>query len=310
MNTRKERFLKGFLGVALSVLTAVSSCPITAFAAEEKSSNMTSDFTFTNNGSVTYSGATLGNFTVKGVNDSKEKNATRQAFCVENSKSNPTRANLGNFQKSSDTKLAKAIYYGWVADSNNATVKKVYGNYANDKTARMVITSAALSQLYSGNSYGNSGNAAIQKSNLIAVAKDSKTTIPNNNISLTDNDLSVSVKNNLQVSQTTQLKGYSGNSVSVTVPKDMTLVNETQNKKVTNGKATIKVNDKFHFEAPLSYSRTINESLKGGMYDFAAYVAKSKSSGIQSIATYCWASNSSSAQVKATFTARLTQVIT
>lgn len=305
MNTQKKRFLKGFLGVALSVLTAVSSCPITAFAAEEKSSNMTSDFTFTNNGSVTYSGATLGNFTVKGVNDSKEKNATRQAFCVENSKSNPTRANLGNFQKSSDTKLAKAIYYGWVADSNNATVKKVYGNYANDKTARMVITSAALSQLYSGNSYGNSGNAAIQKSNLIAVAKDSKTTIPNNNISLTDNDLSVSVKNNLQVSQTTQLKGYSGNSVSVTVPKDMTLVNETQNKKVTNGKATIKVNDKFHFEAPLSYSGTINASLKGGMYDFAAYVAKSKSSGIQSIATYCWASNSSSAQVKATFTARL-----
>ena len=82
MNTRKKRILKGFLGVALSVLTAVSSCPIsTVFAADKKDSVMTSDFTFVYNGSVTYSGATLGNFTVKEVKDAKDDKATRQAFC-------------------------------------------------------------------------------------------------------------------------------------------------------------------------------------------------------------------------------------
>ena len=45
--------------------------------------------------------------------------------------------------------------------------------------------------------------------------KNSKVTIPNNNISITDDNLAVSVKNNEQVSQSATLKGYSGDSASV-----------------------------------------------------------------------------------------------
>ena len=61
---------------------------------------------------------------------------------------------------------------------------------------------------------GNS-KAATQKNALIDVANNSKITIPNNNISITDDNLAVSVKNNKQVSQSATLKVYSGDSASV-----------------------------------------------------------------------------------------------
>ncbi|MEE0857974.1 MAG: SpaA isopeptide-forming pilin-related protein [Acutalibacteraceae bacterium] len=304
----KHKILSKVLAVGLSALTMLSTVT-TALGAniDTVKSGLSSDFTFVYNGAATYSGATLGNFTVKGVSDDKDTNATRQAFCIENSKSDPSRSTLNKFEQSNDEKLAKALYYGWVADESNSVVESVYGSSASNKTARMVVTSATLSQLYSGQSYGNSGSAASQKSKLVSIANDSSKTIPNNKISVTDSNLSVSIKNNKQVTQTTQLKGYSGNSITIKVPANVTLVNETQNKKVTNGTATIKVNDKFHLEAALDYSGTFDSgSLTGSLYDFKVYIAKSKSSSTQDIATYCWVENkTSTVQIKATFKSQL-----
>lgn len=305
----KHKILNKVLAVGLSAMTLLSTVT-TAFGAntDEVTSGLSSNFGFTYNGSASFSGATLGNFTVTGVSDDKDSNATRQAFCIENSKSNPDRSTLNNLTSSDDARLAKALYYGWIADENNSVVKSVYGNNADNRTARIVTTSTTLSQLYSGQSYGNSGDAATIKSKLLAVANNSSYEIPNNKLSLSDSNLSVYVKNGKQVSETTQLKGYSGNSIKVIVPSGITLVNETQNKSTTNNTATIKVNDKFHLEASLDCSKSYDSGkITGSLYDFKVYIAKSNNSGIQDIATYCWAENkSSSIQFKANFTPKTT----
>lgn len=76
----KHKILNNVLAVGLSAMTLLSTVT-TAFGANtyEVTSGLSSNFGFTYNGSASFSGATLGNFTVTGVSDDKDSNATSQA---------------------------------------------------------------------------------------------------------------------------------------------------------------------------------------------------------------------------------------
>ena len=311
-----KKITKKLIAVSLAILTMLSTVT-TAMGVETDeivSETLSSDFSISRVGSLNYCGATLGDFEVTGVSDGNDNSSsTRQAFCIENQKADPSDYTLEDFKEISDVRLARILYYGYYAKESNspssvyAKVKKLYGSEVKNENVRKIITSSALSQVYAGNSYCNAGNAYTLKQRLLAIANDGSYVIPNNSISLTNSNLTVGKKNNIQVTSSTQLKCFEDNSITFTVPNGVTLVNETTNKKVTGGnKAKISANEKFHFEAPLTYSGTINISnVKGNYaYKFSTYVAKSTNSSTQTVGTYCWAKDTtSSINISATFKA-------
>lgn len=112
--------------------------------------------------------------------------------------------------------MQRALYYGWGGQEN------IFKN----KNQGIVITSLILDRLYSGGSSGKNLPKYDELWDLVINGDDL-----DNAIKFSDNDLSVLVKGNKQVSQTTTLKTSKKNSVKIKVPRGVTIVNESTGKK-------------------------------------------------------------------------------
>lgn len=216
------------------------------------------------NGSVSYSYSTVGDFTIDG----------RQAFCVEHEDSSPpTGTPFNPLKPYNNEKIQKALYYGWGGP----------GNLFSNRNEGVVVTSLVLSTIYSGTDSGKNYQGYKDLMNKV-----NNGTIPNYKVSLSDTNLSISVKNGKQVSQSTTFQSDSSNSIKINLPSGVTLVNESTNKSFT-GSATIKGNQKFHLEASLSYNKAYSSgSLSGTMETYQPLLTKPKSSGYQDLATARW----------------------
>ncbi|MDM5318589.1 hypothetical protein QUF57_01035 [Bacillus pumilus] len=185
-------------------------------------------------GAVTYRGSVVGDFRVDG----------KQAFCFQHSKASPpTGSKYKEATPYDNAKVQRALYYGWGGQEN------IFKN----KNQGIVITSLILDRLYSGGDSGKSLPKYDKLWDLVINGEDI-----DNSIKFSKNDLSVLVKNNKQISQTTTLKTSKKNSVKVKVPKGITIVNEATGKKVTNGTMRVYGYQKVHLEAGLDVGINYN----------------------------------------------------
>ncbi|MEK4788330.1 MULTISPECIES: MucBP domain-containing protein [Bacillus] len=178
-------------------------------------------------GAVTYRGSVVGDFRVDG----------KQAFCFQHSKASPpTGSKYKEATPYDNARVQRALYYGWGGQEN------IFKN----KNQGIVITSLILDRLYSGGSSGKNLPKYDELWDLVINGDDL-----DNAIKFSDNDLSVLVKGNKQVSQTTTLKTSKKNSVKIKVPRGVTIVNESTGKKVTNGTMRVYGYQKVHLEAEM-----------------------------------------------------------
>ncbi|MGN7379194.1 thioester domain-containing protein [Bacillus altitudinis] len=185
-------------------------------------------------GAVTYRGSVVGDFRVDG----------KQAFCFQHSKASPpTGSKYKEATPYDNARVQRALYYGWGGQEN----------IFNNKNQGIVITSLILDRLYSGGDSGKSLPKYDKLWDLVINGEDI-----DNSIKFSKNDLSVLVKDNKQISQTTTLKTSKKNSVKIKVPKGVTIVNEATGKKVTNGTMRVYGYQKVHLEAGLDVGINYN----------------------------------------------------
>lgn len=185
-------------------------------------------------GAVTYRGSVVGDFRVDG----------KQAFCFQHSKASPpTGSKYKEATPYDNARVQRALYYGWGGQEN------IFKN----KNQGIVITSLILDRLYSGGSSGKNLPKYDELWDLVINGEDL-----DNAIKFSKNDLSVLVKGNKQISQTTTLKTSKKNSVKIKVPKGVTIVNESTGKKVTNGTMRVYGYQKVHLEAEMDVGVNYN----------------------------------------------------
>lgn len=209
-------------------------------------------------GIVSYGGNIVGDFRVNG----------KQAFCFQHSK--PTPPTGASYEKEipyNNARVQRALYYGWGGE----------GNIFKNKAEGIVTTSLILDRIYSGGSTGKSLPNYDKLWDLVVNGKDL-----DRGISFNNRNLSVTVKGEKQVSQTTKLETASNNYVKVSVPSGITIVNESTGKKITNGTMKIYGGEKIHLEAGLDkgYSYSTG-TLKSGLKSFQPLITKPSGGGYQ-----------------------------
>ncbi|WP_342461969.1 MucBP domain-containing protein [Bacillus sp. FSL R5-0286] len=216
-------------------------------------------------GAINYRGSVVGDFRVDG----------KQAFCFQHSKASPP---TGSKYKESvpyeNERVQRALYYGWGGQ----------GNIFTDRKQGIVITSLILDRLYSNGDSGKSLPGYEKLWDLVLNGKDL-----NRKVRFTDTELSVNVKGNKQVSESTKLNADKENYVTVSVPNGITLVNETSGKKVVSGKMNIYGEQKVHLEADLdkNYNFTTGE-LGSNMKIFQPLITKPSGGNTQVLGYGDW----------------------
>ncbi|MCY7566744.1 MucBP domain-containing protein [Bacillus safensis] len=209
-------------------------------------------------GAISFRGSVVGDFRVNGL----------QAFCFQHSKqSPPTGSKYKEATPYDNARVQRALYYGWGGEEN------IFKN----KNEGIVTTSLILDRIYSG---GDSGKNLPKYDKLWDLVVNGESL--NSDVDFSLKNLSVSVKGNKQISQSTTLKAIKKNSVELNIPKGITMVNETTGKKVTGGKARVYGGEKIHLEASLNkaLAYTIGK-LKSDMKTFQPMITKPQGGNTQ-----------------------------
>lgn len=252
------------------MLAAILLCsiPLSAFAAEDNTQSVAAAAKIEYIGAVTYGayGTTVGDFRVDG----------QQAFCIENHKGTPATGTANSGASVYDNnKIKIALYYGWGGPENIFT----------NKNEGVVSTSCVLSYLYCGQSYGQSlpGFAKLMSK------VNSNAVVPDNKVAVAKENLSVSVKNGRQISESVKVVASTSNAFKIDVPAKITLVNETKGASKTNGTITVYGGDTIHLEAPLDYKGSFNSgAIKGSIKAFQPLVVKTTSDSLQNLGSWRW----------------------
>lgn len=209
-------------------------------------------------GAISFRGSVVGDFRVNGL----------QAFCFQHSKqSPPTGSKYKEATPYDNAKVQRALYYGWGGEEN------IFKN----KNEGIVTTSLILDRIYSG---GDSGKNLPKYDRLWDLVVNGESL--NSDVDFSLKNLSVSVKENKQISQSTTLKAIQKNSVELNVPKGITVVNETTGKKVTGSKARVYGGEKIHLEAGLDKALAFTTGkLKSDMKTFQPMITKPQGGNTQ-----------------------------
>ncbi|MFN3093960.1 MucBP domain-containing protein, partial [Bacillus pumilus] len=202
-------------------------------------------------GAISFRGSVVGDFRVNGL----------QAFCFQHSKqSPPTGSKYKEATPYDNAKVQRALYYGWGGEEN------IFKN----KNEGIVTTSLILDRIYSG---GDSGKNLPKYDRLWDLVVNGESL--NSDVDFSLKNLSVSVKGNKQISQSTTLKAIQKNSVELNVPKGITVVNETTGENVTGSKARVYGGEKIHLEAGLDKALAFTTGkLKSDMKTFQPMITK------------------------------------
>ena len=167
----------------------------------------------------------------------------KRAFCLEHKKQTPANGSTATEEVYRDPDIQKALYYGWTGPAQWSGFKS--------EDSGIVFTSILLSQYYSGQpdyigdwlsmdgaNYGDFRNFV-----------ESQPAPPSRDVKFNKASATVhwDVKKQKQVTEEVTITGTTGNSLSFTVPEGATLVKNDGTE--LTGEVTLKVGDKFHFEA-------------------------------------------------------------
>ena len=192
------------------------------------------------------------------------------AFCLESGKTVPTGSAASEVYH--NEKIQKILYYGWNGPEQ-------WSGFTS-KSMGYMITSRALSDVYSGtdHSYMSGMSAFLTYVN-------SKPAPPIRNVAFSKSTATVKwdVKNNLQITEEVSVTGAEGGVLSFTLPDGATLVKDDGSK--LTGSVTVKVGDKFHFEAGADVSGSWSSGNVGQSFKYHPLLFKSSKDSVQDIAT-------------------------
>lgn len=216
-------------------------------------------------GKVTYGDIKVGHFTING----------NIAFCMEHRKTTPITSTGFESKVYDNANIKKVLYYGW----------KGPGQWSGFKSEAQGIcyTSLACSYYYSGPS-SMSGGAAKKIQPFLSYCA-AQPDIQNTNISLssTYEESYLTTDHKAQRTNSIKLNTDSRNSITIPLPNQVRLINETTGK-TFSGKAIVYGGQTFHLEADLSVVGTWKTgTLKGSMKKFNAVIAITDSSSIQDV---------------------------
>lgn len=179
-------------------------------------------------GKVTYGSNIVGDFKMGG----------RQAFCMQHPVATPGTGVKIQQQIYDDNNVRKVLYFGWGGPEQWSGFES--------RTHGIVVTSLALSYYY----YGDNSSPKTIK-NFMEYIKNKS--VPNFSVTFSKSKVSAYRDGNVQRTETVTLNSGSDLfGIDITIPKNVTYVDETHGTRQTGGSVTIKGKTKFHFEAPLN----------------------------------------------------------
>ncbi len=216
-------------------------------------------------GKLTYSGSTVGDFTVNG----------KQAFCMAHELPTPGNDTKMTAEIYDNVTIRKVLYYGWSGPKQWSGFKS--------RAQGVVVTSLTLSHYY----YGTK-ERTIQKDFMDYIKNK---TVPNYKVKFSTSSVNAYMSGTIQRTPSVTLNsGMTDNSVSVTLQNDVTYVDETHNKRQKGGTVKIYGKTKFHLEAPLTKNLgTWSTGNKSQGAIFAPVLSQTKIGKVQPIGYPDWA---------------------
>ncbi|MCU6747526.1 SpaA isopeptide-forming pilin-related protein [Faecalicatena acetigenes] len=228
------------------------------------------------NGQVTYSGTTVGAFTVNG----------NIAYCMEHLKPTPDTGTDFYEKTYGDENVRKVLYYGWAGQEQ-------WSGFTSYEQG-VVCTSLALSYYYSGpDSLGGDpflgDNWMWPLGDFIRYCE-SQENIESNDMSLskTYTESKLSSDKTCQITEDITFNSSKKNTITIPLGEGMSLVNKTTGQTLT-GNATVKGGDTFYLKAPLTMNGTWKSGkMNGSMGKFNAVLAITGSADLQDLGYGQW----------------------
>ncbi|WP_147573586.1 SpaA isopeptide-forming pilin-related protein [Candidatus Stoquefichus massiliensis] len=211
-------------------------------------------------GKTTYGNNIVGNFSIGG----------KQAFCLQHPKTTPSTGTKVTSQIYEDPNVQKVLYYGWKGPQQWSGFKS--------ESHGIVVTSLALSYYYYGD---NSSPSTI--SGFLNYIKN--LSVPDFSVRFSDEHVQAYKEGQIQRTKTMSLESESSLfDVTISLPSQVTYVDETHNKRQTGGSVTINGQTKFHLEASLNEKLVpYSTGQKISSYKFQPIVAETSSSSLQNV---------------------------
>ncbi|MBQ3408115.1 MAG: hypothetical protein IJH12_02780 [Clostridia bacterium] len=207
-------------------------------------------------GSVTYGYSTVGNFFVDG----------RRAFCMDHDKTSPSSGTEAESEPFSNEDVVKCLYYGYEG-------REQWSGFESEEHG-IVVTTLALDH------YVHGSNKTVARDFINYVDS-----MPMPEITLGfENDTLVATRDgNIQKTNSTRVTGNSGYSMTINLPANVTLVNETRGTRNT-GSSDVYGGDTFHLEAPLSVTGNwTSDAITNRKYRFNTIMYKTSSDSLQNL---------------------------
>ena len=273
---------------ALYYLTGLSR-NLTSVVLSQNGSYGYKDAGFSDNApSLTAPYNSTGHYMVTYKNEDGEKE-TKDAFCINPNKPNPSPGNFEVSKLSDKSNLAKAIFYGVSGPKGFRFFDEAGEPYSSMTKAQMYILTHVVASRFNNDSDWSAGlnSKAIKYANAFYDWVKDSASVPDSSISFSKDKLTASIDPNdktRQVSETVKLNGSAMNYITITVPSDTKLHDVTNNKVYSAGeKVEIYGKTSVYFSRPLESAQplTFTKVYKGKLRENTIYKLKTSDSSLQ-----------------------------
>lgn len=206
------------------------------------------------NGKATWSGSTVGNFTVNG----------KQAFCLEHAKTTPPTGTPLTTEIYQNEMVKKVLYYGWTGPGQ-------WSGFDGNANKGIVITSLALDVVYSG------GSSKLVN-DFMSYINDK--TVPGRNAQFSSNYEKAFVSGEIQRTNVIILNGDAGASATFTLPEGVQMI---KNGNAYTGQVTVEAGQSFYLQAPMTITGTYSTGTVGEGFKYQSILCKTGSNSMQDL---------------------------
>ncbi|MEF3086917.1 thioester domain-containing protein [Bacillus altitudinis] len=249
---RRDEIIKKLILIGLSILSVLLVGVV--FTSTLKATSPKVEYL----GQARYGDYIVGKFTVNG----------EIAFCLDHAKiSPPTGTSYGGGNAYKNEQVRAILYYGYGGVENEV---------GNNDTGLVATTIALDSVMNNNHSSGRERIPGYKK--LMEHAK--KKDVPSTSIKFSKTKVQSYLEGNLQKTEKITFNAHKKNSITLNIPKEVTL--HYEGKKFSNKKVKITGGGSFHFTAPLDYGKDIKyEKLKPSLGKYQSILFTASSSKYQ-----------------------------
>lgn len=206
------------------------------------------------NGKVTWSGSTVGNFTVNG----------KQAFCLEHAKTTPPTGTALTTEIYQNEMVKRVLYFGWTGPGQ-------WSGFDGNASKGIVITSLALDVVYSG------GSSKLVNDFMSYI---SDKTVPGRNAQFSSNYENAFISGDVQRTNVITLNGDAGASATFTLPNNVQMI---KNGNVYNSQVTVEAGESFYLQAPMTVTGTYSTGKVGEGFKYQSILCKTRNNSMQDL---------------------------